>query len=160
VGIVQLMMVLIEGERMGSSHSDRRGEDRRDSHPHAPPFFAEAQARVTGLSESVRRVLREGAKRQRDFTADQLISLARAARHGAAEMHAALPHTANAVQHAAGRMEDLLVSWRGRNMESLAPAFRRLARDRPATVFAGAVLAGFVLSQLLKARRSGLDSRH
>lgn len=135
---------------MEPRHSDRMGQAQH----------AGARARVAGLAEPLRRQLWDAAERQKNFTADQLINLAKAVRHGAEEMHATLPFTAVAVQTAAGRVESFLASWRGRRVDNLAPAINRFAQDRPAAVFAGAVLAGFLLTQLLKARRSSFDSRH
>jgi alkylation response protein AidB-like acyl-CoA dehydrogenase len=88
---------------------------------------------------------REGAERIKDFGR---------AVHGAAdEIGKEIPQAAEYVHSAASRIESAADELRNRSLEELISGFTRFARQQPAAAFAGAVLAGFVLSRFLKTAR-------
>lgn len=71
--------------------------------------------------------------------------------HGAAdEIGKEIPQAAGYVHTAADRLESAADELRTRSVEELIGTFTRFARSQPAAAFAGAVLAGFVLSRFLK----------
>ena len=74
--------------------------------------------------------------------------------HGAADaIGKEIPAAADYVHTAASRIESAADELRNRSIEDLIGTFTRFARQQPAAAFAGAVLAGFVLSRFLKSAR-------
>jgi hypothetical protein len=69
------------------------------------------------------------------------------------ELGMEIPQAAFYVHWAADRLERAADELRNRNIEDLFDSFTRFARQQPAAAFAGAVLAGFVLSRFLKSAR-------
>lgn len=131
---------------MNSPHDERTtgraGPEERRS-------FPDPGAAAARLAEPLRREARMAAERQKEHGADQLAGVAEAVRRAARELEPQLPQTAAWVDSAAARLERLSASLHAQSVNELAGALVSAARNRPATVFAGAVVAGFVLSRVL-----------
>jgi hypothetical protein len=92
-------------------------------------------------------------QQQKDYGAEQMEGLARAA-HGAAEqLEEQLPMAAHYVHDAAARLEQASATLRERSIEELLGSVTQFARSQPAVLFGGAIVAGFALSRFLKASR-------
>jgi hypothetical protein len=98
------------------------------------------------LKESARRI----AEQQKNVGVDRIEELARAVHGAAREIEQGLPQAANLVEDAAARMEAAAASLRERSIDDVVRGLNDFARQRPATFFAGAVLAGFALSRFLR----------
>jgi hypothetical protein len=71
--------------------------------------------------------------------------------HGAAdELGKEIPQAADYVHTAAESLETAAEHLRNRSVEDLIGSFNRFARQQPIAAFAGAILAGFVVSRFLK----------
>jgi hypothetical protein len=116
-----------------------------------------AQDAAARLTEPLKREAQLAAERQKDHGADQLAGLAEAIRRAARELEPQLPQTAAYVLGAAGGLDRLASRLRSQSIGELAGGFRRVAHERPATVFAGAVLVGLVLTRVLKSSPSGTE---
>lgn len=89
-------------------------------------------------------------QQQKDYGAEQIEGIARAA-HGAAEqLQGQLPMAANYVHDAAARLERASATLRERSIEELLGNVTQFARAQPAVLFGGAIIAGFALSRFLK----------
>jgi hypothetical protein len=75
--------------------------------------------------------------------------------HGAArELEDGMPKIASSVHSVAEQIERTAADLRNRNVEELFEGFDRYARQQPALVFGGALMAGFILSRFLKSSAS------
>ena len=116
-----------------------------------------SQQRHRGAEEPRRRChqgygfrLRRGAQARRRA---RIKGLGRAVHGAADEIGKEIPAAADYVHTAASTLESAADELRNRSIEDLIGTFTRFARQQPAAAFAGAVLAGFVLSRFLKSAR-------
>lgn len=101
---------------------------------------------------AVQEKLREFAEAQKHRGAEQLRGLANAAHRAAADMETQSPLAAKYLHQAATGIEGASEGLRERSFEELAEALERFARERPAMLFAGAMLTGFALTWLIAGR--------
>jgi len=74
--------------------------------------------------------------------------------HGAADqLGREIPEAAGYVHSAASGIESAAAQLRDSSVEELIATFNRFARQQPVAAFAGAALAGFVLSRFIKSSR-------
>jgi len=109
-----------------------------------------AKSAFDAASAGVKQRARKIAERQKDAGADQIDGVARAVHGAAHEIERELPQAAGFVEDAAARLEGLAASVRQRSIDELLRGLNNFARAQPATLFGGAILAGFALSRFLK----------
>ena len=93
-------------------------------------------------------------QRQKDYGADQMDGIARAAHGAAQELETQLPMAADYVRDAASRLERASASLRERDVGELLGSVAQFARTQPAALFGGAIVAGFAVSRFLKSSGS------
>jgi hypothetical protein len=110
-----------------------------------------AKVKLSDVAEPVKEKAIEVAQQQRDVGADQLGIVARAVHGAASELEKEMPQVAGYVHDAGKRLESAASRLRDGNVEDMMDKFGQFARNQPATVFGGAMLAGFALTRFLKA---------
>lgn len=116
----------------------------------AESVIENAKSSIDAGSETVKESARRIAEQQKNAGADRIDEVARAVHGAAREIEQGLPQAANLVEDAAARMEAAAASLRERSIDDVLRGLNDFARERPATFFAGAVLAGFALSRFLR----------
>jgi len=89
----------------------------------------------------------EAGKRQ---GAERIDRLGRAVHGAADELGKEIPQAADYVHTAAEGLETAAEHLRDRSVDDLIGSFNRFARQQPIAAFAGALLAGFVVSRFIK----------
>jgi hypothetical protein len=110
-----------------------------------------ATASFGEIVEPVKQKAVEVAQQQKDSGADQLGIFARAVHGAASELESEMPQLAGYVHEAGQRLDDAASGLRSGNVNELLDKFGTLARNQPAAVFGGAMIAGFALTRFLKA---------
>ena len=110
-----------------------------------------AQRKVVEQIQPAKRSIDSFARQQQQLGADQVGGLARAAHRAAEEVEGQMPGIARSVHKAAARLDAASSSLREQSVEELMQNVGAIARERPALLFGGALLAGFALSRFLKA---------
>jgi hypothetical protein len=129
-----------------------RGEERR-SGDSASVLAGAAEALKNRATEAIRDTAGDFAEQRKREGAEHIKGFGRAVHGAADELGKEIPQAADYVHSAADRLERAADDLRNRSMEDLVDSFTRFARRQPAAAFAGAVLAGFVLSRFLKSAR-------
>lgn len=110
-----------------------------------------AQEKVVDAARPMAQTARSFADEQKTLGAQQIHGVANAAHRVAEEVEGQLPGVARTVHKAASRLDAASSSLREQSVEDLIDNFGSFAREQPALLFGGAVLAGFALSRFLKA---------
>ncbi len=110
-----------------------------------------AQEKVVDVGARAVHGVHSYAQQQKTLGAEQIDGVAKAAHRAAEEVEAQLPGVARSVHKAASRLDAASSSLREQSVEDLLESFGGFAREQPALLFGGAVLAGFALSRFLKA---------
>lgn len=113
-----------------------------------------AEALKNRAAEVIRDTASDYAEARKSEGAERIKGFSRAVHGAADEIGKEIPQAADYVHQAADRIESAADELRSRSIEDLISGFTRFARQQPAAAFAGAVLAGFVLSRFLKTSRS------
>jgi hypothetical protein len=98
------------------------------------------------------------AEQQKRSGGEQLASIAHAIEAAARELERPVPEAARFARDAAAKVENVSKALRESSFEDLVNELNRFARSQPATVFIGALLAGFAVSRLLKSSGDGHGS--
>jgi hypothetical protein len=101
-------------------------------------------------AEAVRNTAADFAEAGKAQGAERIDRLGRAVHGAADELGREIPQAADYVHSAADGLESAAAQLRSRSVEDLIGAFNRFARQQPLAAFAGAVLAGFVVSRFIK----------
>ena len=101
-------------------------------------------------AEALRNTTADFAEAGKAQGAERIDRLGRAVHGAADEIGKEIPQAADYVHGAADGLENAASHLRDRSVEDLIGAFNRFARQQPVAAFAGAVLAGFVLSRFIK----------
>jgi hypothetical protein len=101
-------------------------------------------------AEALRNTASDFAKAGKQQGAERIDRLGRAVHGAANEIGKEIPQAADYVHSAAEGLENAASNLRNRSVEDLIGAFNRFARQQPVAAFAGAVLAGFVISRFIK----------
>ena len=109
-----------------------------------------AKAKLGEVAEPVKEKAIEVAEQQKDAGADQVGHLARAMHGAASSLETEMPQIANYVHDAGQKLEKLATDLRHGSVDELMDKFGRYAKDQPALVFGGAMVAGFALTRFLK----------
>jgi hypothetical protein len=101
-------------------------------------------------AEALRNTASDFAEAGKAQGAERIDRLGRAVHGAADELGREIPQAADYVHSAADGLENAAAHLRNRSVEDLIGAFNRFARQQPLAAFAGAVLAGFVVSRFIK----------
>jgi len=101
-------------------------------------------------AEALRNTASDFAEAGKQQGAERIDRLGRAVHGAADEIGKEIPQAADYVHSAAEGLENAASNLRNRSVEDLIGAFNRFARQQPVAAFAGAVLAGFVISRFIK----------
>jgi hypothetical protein len=126
--------------RVGDSGSNRRLDN----------IGSDVKAAFGEAAEGVKEQVRESADRTKREGAERLEGVTRAFHSAAEELSRELPQAAGFIHSAADNLNRAASSLRERSVEDLVSSFNGFARRQPAAAFAGAVLAGLVVSRFLK----------
>ena len=105
---------------------------------------------VGSATESVKNRARQVAEEQKAAGAERIDAMGRAVHGAADELGKEIPGAASYIHAAADTLQGASERLRRRSVDDLLARLDRFARRRPATAFAGSVLAGLALSRFLK----------
>ena len=128
--------------------------DERKSDDAAGLIGGATEALKNRAAEVIRETATDYAEARKAEGAERIKGFSRAVHGAADQIGKEIPQAAEYVHEAASRIEAAADELRNRSVEDLISGFTRFARQQPAAAFAGAVLAGFVLSRFLKTARS------
>lgn len=131
------------GDRLDRETLDRDAKDARAQAHEAAGQAKQAARQARDAAHSI-------MQRQKDYGADQMDGIARAAHGAAQELEEQLPMAADYVRDAAQRLERASASLRERDVDDLVGSIAQFARSQPAALFGGAIVAGFAISRFLK----------
>jgi hypothetical protein len=101
-------------------------------------------------AEALRNTASDFAEAGKAQGAERIDRLGRAVHGAADQIGREIPQAADYVHSAADGLESAAAHLRNRSVEDLIGTFNRFARQQPLAAFAGAVLAGFVVSRFIK----------
>lgn len=130
--------------------SDTRTPAERTGAEAASLVGSAAEALKNRAADAIRDTASDYAEQRKREGADRIKGFGRAVHGAADEIGKEIPQAADYVHTAASKIETAADELRSRSMDELIGSFTRFARRQPAAAFAGAVLAGFVLSRFLK----------
>lgn len=110
----------------------------------------EVKAKIGEIAEPLKEKAEQFAENQKEAGSGHMKTLATAVHGAARELESGMPKIASSVHNVARQIERTADDLRNRNVEELFAGFDRYARQQPALVFGGALMAGFVLSRFLK----------
>jgi uncharacterized phage infection (PIP) family protein YhgE len=128
--------------------------DERSSGDASTLISGATEALKNRAAEVIRDTATDYAEARKAEGAERIKGFSRAVHGAADQIGKEIPQAADYVHQAADRIESAADELRNRSIEELISGFTRFARQQPAAAFAGAVLAGFVLSRFLKTARS------
>jgi len=109
-----------------------------------------AEAIKERAAEALRGTAADFAEAGKATGAERIGRLGRAVHGAANEIGKELPQAGEYVHTAGETLENAAAHLRDHSVEDLFEAFNRFARRQPVAAFAGAILAGFVLSRFIK----------
>lgn len=109
-----------------------------------------AQTIKERAAEALKGTAADFAEAGKETGAERIGRLGRAVHGAANEIGKELPQAAEYVHTAGEGLENAAAHLRDHSVEDLFESFNRFARRQPVAAFAGAILAGFVLSRFLK----------
>ena len=118
--------------------------------PKSDSIVGEVKAKIGEIAEPIKDRAERLAEDQKDAGSSHMKTLATAVHGAARELEGGMPKIASSVHSVAQQIEQTADDLRNRNVEDLFESFDRYARQQPALVFGGALMAGFVLSRFLK----------
>lgn len=128
---------------------EREGQDKTGGEDAG--FIAGAAGAIKDrAAEALRNTASDFAEAGKQQGAERIDRLGRAVHGAADELGREIPQAADYVHSAADGLESAAAQLRNRSVEDLIGAFNRFARQQPVAAFAGAVLAGFVISRFIK----------
>ena len=125
---------------MGASHNPSKSES----------VVSDVKATLGEIAEPIKDKAEQLAEEQKETGTSHIRTLASAVHGAARELEAGMPKIANSVHDAAQRIEQAADNIRNKNVDELVETFDQYARQQPAMVFGGAIIAGIVLSRFLK----------
>lgn len=109
-----------------------------------------AEALKERAAEAIKDTATDFAEAGKATGAERIGRLGRAVHGAANEIGKELPQAAEYVHTAGDSLENAAAHLRDHSVEDLFDSFSRFARRQPVAAFAGALLAGFVLSRFIK----------
>ena len=113
-----------------------------------------AKAKLGEVAEPVKEKAIEIASQQKDAGAEQVGHFARAMHGAASALESEMPQFADYVHDAGQKLESLAADLRNGSVDELMDKFGQYAKNQPALLFGGAVVAGFALTRFLKSSAS------
>ena len=101
-------------------------------------------------AEALRNTAADFAEAGKQQGAERIDRIGRAVHGAADELGKEIPQAADYVHTAAESLETAAEHLRNRSVDDLIGTFNRFARQQPVAAFAGAILAGFVVSRFIK----------
>lgn len=105
--------------------------------------------------DTVKGVAVETGEREKNYAAERMGDFAKAVHGAADQLHTQLPGASGYIHEAAAGLERASTTLHDSSIEDVLGAFTKLARQQPALLFGGAVLAGISLSRFLKSSAPG-----
>ena len=118
--------------------------------PKTEGIVADVKTTIGEMAEPLKDKAEQLAEDQKEVGTGHMRTLATAVHGAARELESGMPKIANAVHDVAKKIEQTADDLRTRNIDDLFEGFDRYARQQPAIVFGGALMAGFVLTRFLK----------
>jgi len=118
--------------------------------PETEGIVGEVKAKIGEMAAPLKDKAEQLAEDQKEVGTGHMRTLATAVHGAARELESGMPKIANAVHDVAQKIEETADDLRTRNIDELFEGFDRYARQQPAIVFGGALMAGFVLTRFLK----------
>jgi len=109
-----------------------------------------AKAKLADVAEPAKEKAIEFAEKEKDAGADQIKAVAKAVHGAASQLESEMPQIAGYIHDAGQRLEQVADELRQGKVEDLMSKFGDYARNQPAMVFGGAMLAGFALTRFVK----------
>jgi hypothetical protein len=109
-----------------------------------------AKATLLDAAEPVKEKALEVAAQKKDLGADQIRVVATAVHGAASALESEMPQFAGYIHDAGQRLEKAASELRDGDMDEIMSKLGQFARNQPAIVFGGAMIAGFALSRFLK----------
>jgi len=128
----------------------RTGADTERSGGDASLLGETAEAIKERAAEALKGTAADLAEAGKETGAERIGRLGRAVHGAANEIGKELPQAAEYVHTAGEGLENAAAHLRDHSVEDLFDSFSRFARRQPVAAFAGAILAGFVLSRFIK----------
>ena len=128
-------------------------QDRTPAGERAPEtgfISSAAESLKDRAAEALRNTAADFAETGKQQGAERIDRLGRAVHGAADELGKEIPQAADYVHTAAESLETAAEHLRSRSVEDLIGSFNRFARQQPVAAFAGAILAGFVISRFIK----------
>jgi hypothetical protein len=113
-----------------------------------------AKAKLGEVAEPVKEKAIEIATQQKDAGAEHMDHFARAVHGAASALESEMPQFADYVHDAGQKLENFAADLRNGSVNELMDKFGQYAKDQPALVFGGAIVAGFALTRFLKSSAS------
>jgi hypothetical protein len=113
-------------------------------------IVGDVKAKIGEMAEPLKERAEQLADDQKEAGSGHMKTLATAVHGAARELEDGMPKIASSVHNVAQQIEKTADDLRNRNVEELFEGFDRYARQQPALVFGGALMAGFILSRFLK----------
>jgi hypothetical protein len=110
-----------------------------------------AQEKARGLAAAAEQKARQLAEEKKRQAGEQVEGFAKVAESVAEQVERALPPAGGYVRGVADQIHSISSALQDRSIDDLMDEARRFAQQRPATVLAGALIAGFGLARFLKA---------
>jgi hypothetical protein len=122
------------------------------------PGMEKLKAKVGEAVEPVKakaaQAARQAAREQKEAGASHLQTFAQAVHGAAREFESPMPKVADLIHEAGDQIDRMATNIRDKSLEDILNSVRDFARQQPALVFGGAMLAGLVLSRFLKSSTS------
>jgi hypothetical protein len=128
-------------DQMGASEAGRSG---------AQTLKTKVGEAVEPMKEKVTEKVTQAAQQQKEAGAGHLQMAAQAVHGAACEFEQQMPRVAELIHSAGDQIDKMATNMRDKSLEEIVNSIRDFARQQPALVFGGALLAGLVLSRFLK----------
>jgi hypothetical protein len=137
---------------MDSNQMNATGDGQsRNSIKEGMSAFAEtAKDKLASVAEPVKEKAVELAAEEKDVGANQMKIAARAVHGAASSLESEMPQIAGYIHDAGQRLEQMADQLRQGNVDELMGKLGDYARNQPAMIFGGAMLAGFALTRFVK----------
>lgn len=110
----------------------------------------DVKSAIGDMAQPLKEKAEQVAEDQKQAGTGHMSALATAVHGAGRELETGMPKIAKAVHGVARQIEQTADDLRNRSMDDLFEGFDRYARQQPALVFGGALMAGFVLTRFLK----------
>jgi hypothetical protein len=146
-------------------NSSGLSQPKSDGHATDVAALAEsAKAKLAEIGAPVKDKAIEVATQQKDAGADQIQAAARAVHGAARELESSMPQFAGYIREFGQSVDEFASDLRNGSVDDLMGRLGEFARNQPALLFGGALLAGFALSRFVKSSAqttssaSGIDT--